>query len=135
MEVFSENGYRVIGTGKLLHHNDTSVWDEFGNGTDYGPYAFNGTEERKSPPWDGLTAHSSVLLLFGNSPFNSFAPLSDIPNIPPEKNVQGFKGWWNGYSLFNYIDENNRDLMPDEVNAQWIENKIKEMENARTQRS
>jgi arylsulfatase A-like enzyme len=130
MEVFSENDYQVMGTGKILHHNDTSLWDEFGNETDYGPYAFNGTEERKSPPWDGLVAHSSVLLPFGNNPFSSFAPLSEIPNIPRGENFPGFEGWWDGYGRFNYIDENNRDLMPDEKNALWIENKIRELEQS-----
>ena len=28
-----------------------------------------------------------------------------------------------------YIDENNRDLTPDEINAEWAENRLLELQN------
>ena len=31
MELFSENGYNVIGTGKLLHHERSALYTEFKN--------------------------------------------------------------------------------------------------------
>ncbi|MCK5465302.1 MAG: sulfatase-like hydrolase/transferase, partial [Bacteroidales bacterium] len=97
MELFRENGYRVMGTGKLLHHHVPELWDEFGVRRNHGPWAFNGTEEHPNPPWDGLVAHSSIPPPFGNNPYSSFAPLSDVPDIPPDESNPGYRGWWDGY--------------------------------------
>ena len=32
-----------------------------------------------------------------------------------------------GYKEFKYVSEDDRDLTPDEINAQWAENKINEL--------
>jgi len=129
MEHFRSNGYLVLGTGKLLHHNDTSLWDEFGNETDYGPYAFNG-DYKEGDYWNGLMPHPDIPAPFQNAgPLDgSFAPLSDVPDVKPAGGTPGYNGWWTGNGPFKYIDENNRDLMPDEQNADWIRNKLKQME-------
>ena len=40
MERFSENGYYVMGSGKLLHSNQLNLWDEWGaNVNNYGSFA------------------------------------------------------------------------------------------------
>ena len=58
----------------------------------------------------------------------------------PLKNLDGIKvngeevRWAYGPSrkgkTFKYIDENNRDLTPDEINAQWAENRLLELANS-----
>ncbi len=133
MELFRENGYRVLGTGKLLHHPVPGVWDEFGILQSHGPWPFNGTPDRPNPPWGGLVAHSSVPEPFGNNPYSTFAPLSDIPDIPPGGNAPGYTGWWNGYGPFHYSSETDRDLTPDEQNVLWIEAKLSELEKEENQ--
>lgn len=129
MEQFHDNGYRVYGTGKLLHHDNPSLYDEFGNSTDYGPFAFNGKVDSGNY-WSGLVAHPSVSLPFRSAGMvdGSFAPLSDVPDVPPEGDAPGYKGWWAGSGPFRYINEVDRDLMPDEQNADWVISKIREME-------
>jgi arylsulfatase A-like enzyme len=129
MEHFRDNGYLVLGTGKLLHHNDTSLWDEFGNETDYGPYAFNG-DYKEGDYWNGLMAHPNIPAPFRNAGAldGSFGPLSDIPEVKPDESNTGYTGWWKGIGPFHYEDENRRDLMPDEENAQWVVNKLKQIE-------
>ena len=37
MEKFRENGYYVVGSGKILHHNKQELWSEFEHEADYGP--------------------------------------------------------------------------------------------------
>ena len=40
MDHFRENGYRTMGTGKLMHHMVREEWKNFGNRSDYGPFAY-----------------------------------------------------------------------------------------------
>jgi len=74
-------------------------------------------------------AHPSVPQPFrGIGPVDgSYAPLSDLPYGP---NEDGKKGWiygtWGKVEKFRYVDEENRDPTPDERNAAWAEDKIKE---------
>jgi len=123
MEYLNENGYNVLGTGKLFHSNLKSIWDEFGNRAFYGPHPFNGIK---------TTGHPSV-----PQPFRSigaldgtFARLSDVPNVPATEDYPGHSGWYNNLEKkdFRYVNENDRDLLPDEENALWTANKIKELE-------
>jgi arylsulfatase A-like enzyme len=120
MEHFRDNGYHVAGTGKLMHHHLRSVWSEYKHRADYGPFVYDGKNR---------VAHPSV-----PQPFNSigavdgsYAPLSDLPYGPDH---EGDKGWitgsWGTIKKFIYFDEDNRDLTPDERNAVWAENRIKE---------
>jgi len=46
MEKFKENGYNVIGSGKILHHNKKEIWSEFKHNTDFGPVAYKGQHEK-----------------------------------------------------------------------------------------
>ena len=124
MEYLNENGYNVLGTGKLLHHNLKSIWDEFGNNAFYGPHAFNGYEK---------TGHPSVPEPYRNigALDGSFAPLSDVPVIEASDNYPGYAGWYNNLEdkPYRYIDENDRDLLPDEENSRWVASKIRELEH------
>ena len=127
MEYLNENGYNVLGTGKLFHSNLKSIWDEFGNRAFYGPHPFNGIK---------TTGHPSV-----PQPYRSigaldgtFARLSDVPNVVPTVDYPGHNGWYNNLDKkdFRYVNENDRDLLPDEENAIWTANKIKELEQKDT---
>jgi len=122
VELFRENGYYVMGTGKLQHHEDESIWDEWGieRRINYGPHANNGIEN---------VGHPSVPEAFRkiNNVDGSFAPLSDVPAF--DKPETGNKpGWSYGPRPFRYVNENDRDLMPDEMHANWAIEKIRELE-------
>ena len=46
MEKFKENGYHVLGSGKILHHNKKELWSEFEHEADYGPVAYKGLRKK-----------------------------------------------------------------------------------------
>lgn len=129
MEYFAENGYHVAGSGKLLHVNRKVYWHEWGvDINNYGPLAFDGNKP---------VGHPSVPEPFRSiGPIDgSFAPLSDVPSFKESESGDRQKGWLytRGKNDFlNYTDENNRDLMPDEMHAQWAAEKIKKLENKDT---
>ena len=61
----------------------------------------------------------------------SYAPLSDVPKFAKEEIKGKNPGWaYSGKTkkLFKYIDENNRDLLPDEMHANWAAKRINEMD-------
>ncbi len=125
MELFAENGYHVMGSGKLLHHHRKDFWQEWGvNINNYGPLAFNGIEP---------VGHPSVPEPFRSiGPIDgSFAPLSDVPAFPESISKGNKTGWLytRGKDDFlEYTDEDHRDLMPDEMHAQWAARRIHEMD-------
>ncbi len=125
MEYFSENGYYVAGSGKLLHINKKEYWDEWGvDINNYGPLAFNGEEP---------VGHPSVPEPFRSiGPIDgSFAPLSDIPVFPENESKGKQTGWLytrGKLDFLKYVDESNRDLLPDEMHAKWAAEKIKALE-------
>jgi len=117
MEHFGANGYHVMGTGKVMHHFLRSVWSEFENEADYGPFVYDGKK---------LVSHPSVPKPFNDlGQWASYAPLSDSPYEP---NDSPDKDWAYGigHKKFNYVDEEHRDPTPDEINALWAANTIKE---------
>jgi arylsulfatase A-like enzyme len=125
IELFKENGYNTVGSGKILSKNIIKYWTEWGvpERINYGPHAFDGEKP---------VGHPSVPEPFRGINFvdGSFAPLSDIPKF--DKDGKGFKetGWtYAGTDVFKYVDDDNRDPMPDEMHAEWAVNKIEELEN------
>lgn len=128
MEYLNENGYNVLGTGKLFHHNLETIWDDFGNRAFYGPHPFNGIK---------TTGHPSVPLPFRSigALDGTFARLSDVPIVSATKDYPGHSGWYNNLEKkdFRYVNENDRDLLPDEENALWTANKINELEKKNTE--
>ena len=121
MEHFGANGYHVAGSGKLMHHHLVSVWSEFKYKADYGPFVYDGKDR---------VAHPSVPAPYSSiGPVDgSYAPLSDVPYGTDRKDNKGWiYGTWGKVEEFNYVDEENRDPTPDERNAAWAENKIKEL--------
>ncbi|WP_212193243.1 sulfatase [Carboxylicivirga sediminis] len=125
MEQFSEMGYYVMGSGKLLHYNQKHLWDEWGvQINNYGPFAYDGEKQ---------VGHPSVPQPFRSigDIDGSYAPLSDIPRFNENETMGDNAGW--AYSakdgkVFKYVDERNRDLLPDELHARWAAKRIKEMD-------
>jgi arylsulfatase A-like enzyme len=115
MQLFQENGYYTLGTGKLLHgYHEPELFDEWGMNTkhNYGPFAFDGEE---------LVAHPEV-----PQPYQSIGPIDGsygrLSTCP-----QWVYGW--DKKPFRYVSDNDRDLMQDELHAQWVTEKLKELES------
>jgi len=125
MERFSDNGYYVMGSGKLLHNNQKNLWDEWGvEVNNYGPFAFDGANQ---------VGHPSVPQPFRSigDVDGSYAPMSDVPKFSKDEVKGDHTGW--AYSardkkIFRYTNENDRDLLPDELHAQWAAKRIIEMD-------
>jgi arylsulfatase A-like enzyme len=121
VELFKENGYQTLGTGKLLHREVDSLWTEWGvdRRINYGPHASDGS---------GLIGHPSVPEPFRsiNNVDGSFASLEDNPRNYGNDSA----GWTYGPYPFNYQDDSSRDLMPDELHANWAIDKIRELEES-----
>ena len=136
MEKFKENDYNVIGSGKILHHNKNDLWSEFKHQADYSPIAYLGEWERGKK---GI-AHPSVpkpyrtikeldgLNMAGGAIDGSYGPLINLDSIEINgKQVRWAYGPSRQGKTFNYIDEDNRDLTPDEINANWAEKRLLEL--------
>ena len=136
MEKFKENGYNVVGSGKILHHFTGSVWTEFANKTDFGPVAYKGDHENRKK---GIS-HPDVPAPFrtermvgccnmnGGQIDGSFGPLKNVNNLKMDgEQLSWAYGGSRGYKEFKYNSEDDRDLTPDEINAQWAEDKLSEL--------
>ena len=136
MEKFKENDYNVIGSGKILHHNKNDLWSEFEHQADYSPIAYLGEWERGKK---GI-AHPSVpkpyrtikeldgLNMAGGAIDGSYGPLINLDSVKIDgKQVRWAYGPSRKGNTFNYIDEDNRDLTPDEINANWAEKRLLEL--------
>lgn len=120
MEHFRDNGYHVVGSGKLMHHQKKELWSEFEHYADYGPFAFDGKNEVAHPSVP--QPYQSIGAIDG-----SYAPLSDVPFADDENPKSGWiYGEWRKKFPFKYNSEDDRDPTPDERNAVWAARKIKE---------
>jgi len=126
MELFNENGYFTLGTGKLMHGNKTPEWQEWGNEVrhNYGPTIFDGKN---------LTATQNV-----PAPFRDIGAIDGSFGRLSEGGVslgkKGQAGWVMGWTKapFRYLNENDRDLLPDEAHAKWAREKFAELANKNT---
>ncbi len=103
MEHFADNGYQVIGSGKLMHHHLPETWGEFKHKADYGPFVYDG---------EARVAHPSVPEPFRSiGPVDgSFAPLSDVPFGPHAGDNKGWiYGTWGKNEPLHYASEEDRD--------------------------
>ncbi len=120
MEQFRESGYRVMGTGKILHHNKKDLWDHFENEADYSPSPFDG-EERVPHP-DVPSPFSDIGWVDGS--------LGPFINLEGRITSEGKNLTWTtgnpktGFKPMRYIDDDNRDPTPDEQNAFWAASTI-----------
>ncbi|MCK4922538.1 MAG: sulfatase [Bacteroidales bacterium] len=125
-EQLVNNGYDVFATGKI-HHNGHEDWSIFNNndgqsgfkvGPSFGPYPWDG-DPKTNNVHDRGVAHPDLPANYkSNSCWDSFGPIYDISD------KMGGKGTWlyNHDDIeFKYLDENNRDLMPDERCVEYTE--------------
>ena len=125
MEKFKENGYNVVGSGKILHHHSSNLWSEFEHKADYGPVAYKGNKEKGKK---GI-AHPDVPKPFSSigQIDGSFGALKNISNLEMDgEKISWAYGGSAGYKEFQYNNEEDRDLTPDEINAKWAEDKLNE---------
>lgn len=120
MEHFRDNGYHVVGSGKVMHFLKRDVWDEFGYKTDYGPFVFDGKER---------VAHPSVPSPFADIPNRidgSFAPFEDIPYADDDNPLSGwvYGDESEGLKPFHYASDGSGSPTPDERNADWAEKRL-----------
>ncbi|MEO0966610.1 MAG: sulfatase [Planctomycetota bacterium] len=111
MSFFRENGYHTAGTGKLMHHFHRPEWTQWGHDQDYGPTAWNG-EKRVGHP-DVPAPFREIGPIDG-----SYGPLSGVTFDGADGG-----GWsvgpWNDIRPWRYDSESDRDPTPDERNAAW----------------
>lgn len=124
-QYMQENNYKTYSAGKIFHGKVRGVWDEVGVEVDYGPLAYNGKKTTLHP------SNPKALMPFGALD-STYAPLSDVPNVPASVDAPGHAGWvnakWGQESAFKYNSDDDRDLLNDEKTLQWFKNKIKSME-------
>ena len=129
MQHFKANGYHVMGTGKIFHNHEEKLdhFHEFGHMPSWGPWPWDGKEEGQ-----GWGAASSYPGNYGSFSIDAnYAKLGDVPHIKPdpETGAPGYKGWRLYGEPFKYNGPNDRDLMPDELNARWAGKKLQEKHN------
>ena len=128
IQYFKENGYFTLGTGKIIHGNIINDWDEWGMNTkhNYGPLFFNG---------EAATVNPSV-----PNPYNSIGPIDGsygrLSDGGISEGKEGQKGWIYGWDKkpLRYINDEDRDLLQDELHAQWAIKKLKELETQENQK-
>jgi len=120
MELLSEGGYYTLGTGKIMHHQWPKAWDHFETRPDYTPLAFNGVEKVVHPnmphPYSKKVGPLDA----------TFIRLSNVPSVKPNGDRPGYDGWYYGgfKKPFRYNNPSDRDLLPDEIYANWGANTI-----------
>ena len=143
MEKFKESGYYVVGSGKVLHHNKLDVWTEYKYKADYSPFVYAGDYNSEKKP----ISHPDVpapfrtnrivdgLNMGGGFIDGSFGPMKNFG----KQTFNGERLWWvyggfrSGKEL-KYINEENRDLTPDELNAEWAHDKLLELAEKQNQK-
>ena len=121
MDHFRANGYHTLGTGKLMHHHSRKEWSEFGNLADYGPFAFDGEENRSHPD-----VPSPFRDDFGAID-GSFGPLVPLTGrtFKDGKTYSWRTGNWKAMHPLWMESEDDRDPTADERNAEWAVEKLR----------
>lgn len=130
MEQFKMEGYQVIGTGKIMHHNRREMWTHFENDADYTPTPFDG--EKQVPHPDVPPAFAAIGWVDGS--------LGPFINLAGRTSSEGKPLRWTtgnkriGFKQMRYINDDDRDPTPDEINARWTANKLKELAANKSQK-
>lgn len=141
---FKENGYRTFGVGKVFHgyHDRQANWTEDQHKVDYGPFL-----------WDALRgwqkAHPDRLPLYEGEPLVSYANrYEDLDRFfldgrefrhHIELSFGSTAEMFTGHpdirrgdrtTPFRYVDDDDRDLLPDEITTNWAMDKLRETDAA-----
>lgn len=124
-EYFMANGYHTAKSGKVFHSSKKGAWHDEGVKTDYGPTAFNGLKAAQHPACPEAMFQLGALDA-------TFVSLKDIPKVEANNESPGYDGWYltKLKKAFKYINDNDRDLMPDETSVEWFKTKIQKLETS-----
>jgi arylsulfatase A-like enzyme len=120
MDHFRANGYRTLGTGKLMHHMVRGEWEVFGNPSDYGPFAHDGKDKIAHPmvpsPYREIGAVDG-----------SFGPLVNLvgKKSPGGNPLTWQTGGWARQRELKVNTQADRDLTADELNGKWAVDQLK----------
>lgn len=123
MEYFKEAGYYVLGSGKIMHHNQQQMWSHFEHPADYSPTPFDG--QNRVPHPDVPAPFSDLGWVDGS--------LGPFINLADRTSKTGNRLHWTtgnpkiGYKPMRYINDHDRDPTPDEINAQWAADQLKQL--------
>lgn len=119
MDHFRANGYHTLGTGKLMHHHVAKEWSEFGNISDYGPFAHDGTDRVAHP--DVPSPYRDIGAVDG-----SFGPLTKLAGrtFAGGKTYTWNTGSWKSKRELKFESEDDRDPTADELNGRWAVEKL-----------
>ena len=119
-------GYHVLTTGKIYHNHqeDATLWYTNGVPPSWGPWPWAGTFDDdyahgQLNSWPTSVVHPNQPEGFGVDA--QFGSLDDVPDVPadPETGAPGYQGWRLFFRPYRYDGPDDRDPMPDELNAAW----------------
>ncbi len=122
IDLFKENGYYMVGSGKIYHTHETEAWDDWGAKLthNYGPFAFDG-EDRVAHP-DVPFPYREIGPIDG-----SYGPfLNQDSSSTNEDDIRWMQGW--DEEAFRYVSDDDRDLTNDEKHAEFAIQKIEAFE-------
>ncbi len=125
MDHFKQNGYAVVGSGKLMHHERAEEWTEFKHKADYGPFWHRAGKRLAHP---GVPEpYASIGCVDG-----SYGALEDIPAAGKRAEDEGwiYGAWGKKPQQLKVNSADDRDPTPDERNAAWAAAKIAEFAGA-----
>ena len=106
-----------------MHHNKKELWSSFKNEADYSPSPFDG--EKQLPHPDVPAPFSKIGWVDG-----SLGPFIDLAG---KKSDNGKPIYWTtgnarqGFKKMRYLNDDDRDMTPDEINASWAAKTIAEL--------
>ena len=133
VQYFKENGYDVLGAGKI-DHNYAERWSDwtddkgqviYGPKPEWGPWPYKGSGQNPDDDFTmnfKLAAPHPAMPQLGNLGY--FVSLTNVPTTPPDPKTgfQGYTGWYLYNHPYRYVSETNRDPLPDELLAAYAEN-------------
>ena len=140
MEHFKANNYTVWGSGKIFHngHDDNSVFSvtpasDGAGPSDFGPFPWDGVVPGSGNYASGQHQHPDM----PTSNWGYYPSTTSLDNNPGDTPGYVAYDWALKSGPFNYtseggalgIDGDVRDLMPDEISAQWAEDKLAQNNN------
>lgn len=130
MDNLREGDYAVYGTGKVDHGRSEGLFDEYGWNQNFGPWPWDGRKETLKA---GFLHHPQQSYLIEGPDEDIdyewehvFGRLSETPDWPadPANGIPGYKGWTLYGKPYKYNSDEDRDLLPDELTAQWTRDMI-----------
>lgn len=102
-----------------MHFELQREWNEFGNASDYGPFAFDGTDRVAHP--DVKSPYREIGNIDG-----SFGPLVNLENRPPAngKSFRWQTGNWKKMRDLRVTSPEDRGKTADELNGEWAVEKL-----------